>query len=75
MEVGEAVVECMGHGRPLVGWMEMGERLAGRVVLHLTTKTAGVPLVRWQATDLSRQLVHQHPRAHLAGAERPGGIA
>ena len=47
MEVGEAVVECMGHGRPLVGWMEMGELLAVRVLLHSTTMTAGVPLVRW----------------------------
>ena len=51
MGSGEAVVDCMGPGRPVVGWMEMG-------VLHSTAMTAGVPLVRWSAIGLVRRLVH-----------------
>ncbi len=71
----ETVVECMGHGRSLVGWMEMGELLAVRMLLHSTTMTAGMPLVRWQEVGLVRPLVHQRPiDAPLVGAERLRGI-
>ena len=56
----------MGQGLPVVGWMEMGEL----VVVHSTTMTAGVPLVR-----LVSSLADQPPiNAPLVGVERPGGI-
>ena len=79
---GEAVVDRMGPGRP-GGWMELGELVAGRVlqhailqvVLHSTTMTAGVPLVRWQAVGLVRRLVPQRTiNAPVVGVERRRGI-
>ena len=63
--------------------MEMGELVAGRVlqnailqvVMHSTTMTAGVPLVRWQAVGLVRRLVDHSPRnAPVVGVERRRGI-
>ena len=59
----EAVVDCMGPRGPVVGWMEMGELVAGRVlqnailqvVMHSTTMAAGVPLVHQRPI---RRLVH-----------------
>ena len=71
MGQGEAVVDCMGPGWPVVGWIEMGEL----VVLHSTTMTAGVPLVRWQAVGPVRRVVDQRPiNAPLVGVERLLGI-
>ena len=71
MGSGDAVVDCMGPGLPVVGWMEMGEP----VVLHSTTMTAGVPLVRWQPVGLVSSLADQRPiNAPLVGVERPRGI-
>ena len=65
----------MGPGWQVAGWMEMGERVAGRVVLHLTTMTAGVPLVRWQAAGLVRRLVAHIPiNALVVEVERRRGI-
>ena len=57
MGSGDAVVDCMGPGLPVVGWMEMGEL----VVVHSTTMTAGVPLVRWQQVGLVSSLADQRP--------------
>ena len=61
----------------------MGELVAGRVlqnailrvVMHPTTMTAGVPLVRWQPVGLVSSPADQRPiNAPLVGMERPDGI-